>query len=528
MVGRGVRRKAARAASPRTIGWIQWTIRGMVRQPIPSPSPQGGGELREANRESGSLMVRRLIRSFPLPALVLSALALTQAPAAPPRGMVRIASDPVRTESGLVAGTRLASGVSAYLGIPFAEPPVGRCAGSRRSRRAGPASGMPTARARNASRCCAPHDINHYFGEEPTREDCLYLNLWAPAAAKPGDGLSGDRLHLWRRLHHRLVGHGQLWRRARWRRRGAIFVNFNYRVGVLGFMAHPELSREQGGHSGNYGLMDQNAALRWVHDNIAPLRRRSRQGADHRPVRRRRLGRRPDLQPDVEGPVPRRGDDERLQFHARTAASLGRGARRSACRCRSGSAPRASPRCATCPADRILAHPDREPGRARRSRASASPARSSTAISAPAQGAAFAAGAGQRRCRSSPAPTATISTFRANPITRARTVAELPGGGARCTATRRRRLPALYPVAERRRRPADGAMRGRATAGFETSARICADDAASTEGRRPVSTPVRPQASLCAGRPHRRPGYRHDRRLSHRRRALLVRHARRL
>jgi para-nitrobenzyl esterase len=52
-------------------------------------------------------------------------------------------------------------------------------------------------------------------------------------------------------------------------RHGAVFVNFNYRVGALGFMAHPELTREQGGHSGNYGYLDQNAALRWIHDNIA-------------------------------------------------------------------------------------------------------------------------------------------------------------------------------------------------------------------------------------------------------------------
>ena len=52
-------------------------------------------------------------------------------------------------------------------------------------------------------------------------------------------------------------------------RHGAIFVNFNYRVGALGFMAHPELTREQGGHSGNYGYLDQNAALRWIRANIA-------------------------------------------------------------------------------------------------------------------------------------------------------------------------------------------------------------------------------------------------------------------
>ena len=52
-------------------------------------------------------------------------------------------------------------------------------------------------------------------------------------------------------------------------KRGAVFVNFNYRVGILGFMAHPELTKEQGGHSGNYGYLDQNAALKWINRNIA-------------------------------------------------------------------------------------------------------------------------------------------------------------------------------------------------------------------------------------------------------------------
>ena len=52
-------------------------------------------------------------------------------------------------------------------------------------------------------------------------------------------------------------------------KRGAIFVNFNYRVGIMGYLAHPALTAEQGGHSGNYGYLDQNAALKWIRDNIA-------------------------------------------------------------------------------------------------------------------------------------------------------------------------------------------------------------------------------------------------------------------
>jgi len=113
-----------------------------------------------------------------------------------------------------------------------------------------------------------PHDINHYFGEEPTSEDCLFLNLWAPAAAT-----ARSRLPVVVFLYGGgfTIGSSGManYDGEQVARAGAIFVNFNYRVGALGFMAHPELSREQGGHSGNYGLMDQVAALRWVRANIA-------------------------------------------------------------------------------------------------------------------------------------------------------------------------------------------------------------------------------------------------------------------
>ena len=182
--------------------------------------------------------------------------------------MIPIAGDPVRTGSGEVAGTRLPSGVRAYLGVPYAQPPVGDLRwsaprplhwnGRWNADRTGP----------ECVQVLRPHGINHYFGEEPSGEDCLYLNIWSPAAASTSSklpvivfihggggtvGSSGMSLY---------GGEGIA-------SRGAVFVNFNYRLGILGFMAHPELSREQGGHSGNYGYLDQVAALRWIHDNIA-------------------------------------------------------------------------------------------------------------------------------------------------------------------------------------------------------------------------------------------------------------------
>jgi para-nitrobenzyl esterase len=201
-------------------------------------------------------------------AAALLALALGRSEAAPPRGMTAIPSGPVSTASGPVAGTLLPSGVKAWLGIPFAEPPVGalrwapprptRWTGTWNADRLGP----------ECIQVLRPHDINHYFGEEPTSENCLYLNIWVPRTARPGAKLPviafiyGGGFTIGSSGMANYGGEAVA-------RAGAIFVSFNYRVGALGFMAHPELSREQGGHSGNYGLMDQQAALRWVRANIA-------------------------------------------------------------------------------------------------------------------------------------------------------------------------------------------------------------------------------------------------------------------
>jgi para-nitrobenzyl esterase len=182
--------------------------------------------------------------------------------------MVPISDDPIVTTGGRVAGTQLQSGVKAYLGIRYAAPPTQ----DRRWKPPQPIkwNGIWVA-DRTGAECIQvlrPHNINHYFGEEPAGEDCLYLNIWTPANAKAGSNLpvivfmyggggtigsSGMAIYAGENvaLH------------------GAVFVNLNYRVGALGFMAHPELTLEQGGHSGNYGYLDQNAALKWVHDNIA-------------------------------------------------------------------------------------------------------------------------------------------------------------------------------------------------------------------------------------------------------------------
>jgi para-nitrobenzyl esterase len=182
--------------------------------------------------------------------------------------MMPIAGDPVKTTSGMVAGTQLASSVRAYYGVPYAKPPVN----DLRWRAPQPLQWQGVWNAdKRAPQCVQPqrrHDINHYFGEEPNGEDCLYLNIWSPQSAERKEKLpvvvfiygGGGTLG----SSNMAVYDGEAMAKA-----GVVFVNFNYRVGLLGFMAHPELSAEQGGHSGNYGYMDQNVALKWVHENIA-------------------------------------------------------------------------------------------------------------------------------------------------------------------------------------------------------------------------------------------------------------------
>src|SRR5580692_11788230 len=181
-----------------------------------------------------------------------------------------IPGDPVAIDTGMVAGKVLPSGIRAYFGIPFAAPPV------RENRWREPQPVKAWKGVYNADRkmpeciqVLRAHNINHYFGEEPTSEDCLYLNVWAPATAKSGANLPvivfiyGGGSTIGSSGMAVYGGEGVA-------KRGAIFVNFNYRLGALGFLAHPELTAESPHHqSGNYAYLDQVAALQWIHHNIA-------------------------------------------------------------------------------------------------------------------------------------------------------------------------------------------------------------------------------------------------------------------
>src|SRR5262245_26273614 len=176
----------------------------------------------------------------------------------------------VQVESGLLAGRQSEDrNIFCFKGIPYAQPPVGRL----RWRAPEPPSRWSGVRAAEAfgPRCVQPDRARTavgYFGPEAESEDCLYLNVWtgdcSPDARRP--------VMVWLHGGALLVGSGALpiFDGSALARHGVVVVTVNFRLGRLGFLAHPELSREHPQRiSGNYGHLDQIAALRWVRDNIA-------------------------------------------------------------------------------------------------------------------------------------------------------------------------------------------------------------------------------------------------------------------
>lgn len=170
----------------------------------------------------------------------------------------------VRIQAGLVRGAT-EDGLVVYRGIPFATPPVGNLRW-RAPRPPAAWSGVLDATAFKSA--CMQKGPTLPGMMERYSEDCLYLNVWTPAGKADqklavmvyiygGGGLSGS-------------GSARLYWGDRLAEKGVVIVTFNYRVGAFGWLAHPELTKEAG-TSGNYGLLDIIAALKWVHSNIAVL-----------------------------------------------------------------------------------------------------------------------------------------------------------------------------------------------------------------------------------------------------------------
>jgi len=194
-----------------------------------------------------------------LPALVFSAAVVLPA----------YGADRVKTANGMVESTAPPrDGVRSFKGIPFAQPPIG----DLRWREPQPVQNWPG--VRNADKfgpTCMQRlspNADYWFRSDGMSEDCLYLNVWTPAKSSReklpvlvyifGGGFqNGDG------SEPRYDGESMA-------RKGIVAVSLNYRTNIFGFFVHPELTRESPHRaSGNYGLLDQVAALRWVQKNIA-------------------------------------------------------------------------------------------------------------------------------------------------------------------------------------------------------------------------------------------------------------------
>ena len=171
-----------------------------------------------------------------------------------------------KTAAGILKGTTSADGfVAIYRGIPFAAPPIGAF------RWKAPQQALPWQGARDATtfgaRCMQGALFGDMIFRDSMSEDCLYLNVWSnsrqPGQRRPvmvwiyGGGFQAGSASEPRQDGERLS------------RLGVVVVNLNYRLGAFGFMAHPALTAESGtASSGNYGLLDQVAALQWIQKNI--------------------------------------------------------------------------------------------------------------------------------------------------------------------------------------------------------------------------------------------------------------------
>jgi para-nitrobenzyl esterase len=175
-------------------------------------------------------------------------------------------SQQVSIESGVVEGKQVGA-VRIFLGIPYAAPPVGDF---RWKPPVPPAKWVGIRKATEFGAHCMQGPIyeDMIFHDSGGSEDCLSLNVWTPAKTSEaklpvmvwiyGGGFVAGTTSEARQDGEHLA------------QQGVVVVSMNYRLGVFGFLAHPELAKESGHNSaGNYGLLDQLAALRWVHQNIA-------------------------------------------------------------------------------------------------------------------------------------------------------------------------------------------------------------------------------------------------------------------
>ncbi|HVW07792.1 MAG TPA: carboxylesterase family protein [Bryobacteraceae bacterium] len=175
-------------------------------------------------------------------------------------------ADRVKTANGVLESNTSKDGVRMFRGIPFAAPPVG----DLRWKAPQPVKNWSGVRKADewGARCMQRAGGDYWFRSSGPSEDCLYLNVWTPAKS------ANEKLPV---LVYIFGGGFQNGGGSEYRydgesmaRKGIVAVTLNYRLGIFGFFSHPELTKESPHHaSGNYGLLDQVAALEWVQKNIA-------------------------------------------------------------------------------------------------------------------------------------------------------------------------------------------------------------------------------------------------------------------
>jgi len=184
-------------------------------------------------------------------------------------GILAMAQNPqVAISNGTLQGTyNAATGINSYKGIPFALPPVGNL---RWKAPQPPANWSGVLKADHFSHMPMQKHVyaDMIFRADTMSEDCLYLNVWTPA--KSADAKLPVLVYFYGGGFSAGDGSESRYDGESMAQKGIVAITINYRLGIFGFFAHPELSAETSYHgSGNYGLMDQNAALLWVKKNIA-------------------------------------------------------------------------------------------------------------------------------------------------------------------------------------------------------------------------------------------------------------------
>ena len=223
-------------------------------------------------------IVRSLRTAFACSLLAFSATACTTRPDEPRVNSApevsSLLSGPVRTQQGLVqGGPGKVDGVTVFKGIPFAAPPVGNL------RWAQPAPALAWTGVRDGTQwgnACIqnpapqrfpPNSATDMPDSPPRSEDCLNLNIWTPAK-RAGENLP-VMVWLFGGAYSEGGGSAPFSQGDNLAAKGVVMVTFNYRVGALGFMSHPELTAEGGGASGNQALGDSIAVFKWLKANVA-------------------------------------------------------------------------------------------------------------------------------------------------------------------------------------------------------------------------------------------------------------------